>query len=175
MLPVPLEDVLNFFMTIGSPSLAAYSLQITHLNARWLSKSFLDLRYPNSKSISTVISAFQHVPIRISSDPSLLASLIVLPQNDGYWEVLLRGVEKTRRWSIPLAMNFVWVVFAVLLTVIDSFHAPHPGDVGYCHCRYLDLPPSSHRRVVACWVSTRTEPPEGLPGGGKSVGLGSHR
>lgn len=118
-------------MTIGSPSLAAYSLQITHLNARWLSKSFLDLEYPNSKSISTVISAFQHVPIRISSDPSLLASLIVLPQNDGYWEVLLRGVEKTRRWSIPLAMNFVWVVFAILLTIIDSFHGPPTGDVGY--------------------------------------------
>jgi hypothetical protein len=118
-------------MTIGSPGLAAYSLQITHLNARWLSKSFLDLQYPNSRSISIVLSAFQHVPIRISSDPGLLASLVVLPHNDGYWEVLLRGVEKTRRWSIPLAMNFVWVVFAVLLTVIDSFYAPPSGDVGY--------------------------------------------
>lgn len=131
MPPGPLEDVLNFFMTIGSPSLAAYSLQITRLNSRWLSKSFLDLQYPNARSISVVISAFQHVPIQISSNPTLLASLIVLPQNDGYWEVLLRGVEKTRRWSIPLAMNFVWVVFAILLTIIDSFYAPPTRDVGY--------------------------------------------
>lgn len=28
-------------------------------------------------------------------------------------------------------MNFVWVIFAVLLTVIDSFYSPVPGDVGY--------------------------------------------
>ena len=131
MLPDPLEDVLNFFVTIGSPSLAAYSLQITHLNTRWLSKAFLDLEYPNTRAISTVISAFQHVPIRISSAPGLLPSLIVLPQNDGYWELLLKGVEKTRRWSIPLVMNFVWVIFATLLTVIDSFYSPPTSDVGY--------------------------------------------
>ena len=118
-------------MTIGSPSLAAYSLQITHLNARWLSKSFLDLQYPNAKSISAVISAFQHVPVQISPNLGLLSSLIVLPQNDGYWEHLLRGVEKTRRWSIPLVMNFVWVVVATLLTVIDSFYSPPESDVGY--------------------------------------------
>lgn len=130
-IPDPLEDVLNVFMTIGSPALAAYSLQITHLNARWLGKEFLDLQYPNTKAIYAVVSAFQHVPIRISSTPRLLSSLIVIPDNDRYWNLLLKGVEKTRRWSIPLVMNFVWVVFAALLTVIDSFHLPPEGDVGY--------------------------------------------
>jgi len=129
--PDPLEDVLNFFMTVGSPALASYSLQITHLNSRWLRKAFLDLEYPNSGAIPIVISAFQHVPIRVSSHPSLLPSLIVLPQNDGYWDLLLRGVEKTRRWSIPLVMGFIWVVFSILLTIIDSFYAPPSSDVGY--------------------------------------------
>ena len=131
VLPDPLEDVLNFLMTIGSPCLAAYSLQITHLNTRWLAKAFLDLKFPNSKSISTVVAAFQHAPILISSNPALLSSLIVLPHNDSYWESLLKGVKKTRRWSIPLVMNFVWVVVATLLTVIDSFYSPPAGDVGY--------------------------------------------
>ena len=28
-------------------------------------------------------------------------------------------------------MNFVWVVFAALLTIVDSFYSPVPGDVGY--------------------------------------------
>ena len=130
-LPDPLEDVLNVLITIGSPALSAYSLEITHLNTHWLGTAFLDLKYPNSQAISTVISSLQHVPIRISLHPNLLPSLIVLPQNDGYWELLLKGVEKTRRWSIPLVMNFVWVVFAILLTVIDSFHLPPEGDVGY--------------------------------------------
>ena len=131
MLPDPLEDVLNFFMTIGSPALAAYSLQVTHLNARWFSKALLDLKYPNSNAIAAVISAFQHIPIQLSPNPLLLPSLIVLPQNNGYWDLLLKGVEKTRRWSIPLVMNFVWVVFAILLTTIDSFHLAQSDDVGY--------------------------------------------
>ena len=127
----PLEDVMNFFMTIGSPALAAYSLQITHLNSGWLRKAFVDLEYPNSRAISIVISAFQHVPIRISTAGGPLPSLIVLPQNDGYWELLLRNVEKTRRWSIPLFVGFIWVVVATLLTIVDSFFSPPTDDVGY--------------------------------------------
>ena len=120
--PDPLDDVLNFFMTIGSPALAAYSLQITHLNTRWLRKAFLHLEYPNSKAISTVISTFQHIPLQISPNPLLLPSLIVLPQNDAYWDLLLKCTERTRRWSIPLVMNFIWVIFPVLFTIIDSLH-----------------------------------------------------
>ena len=127
----PLEDVLNFFMTIGSPALAAYSLQITHLNAGWIGKAFVDLEYPNSGSIPTVISAFQHVPIHISPAGGLLPSLIVLPQNDAYWELLLKGVKKTRRWSIPLIAGFVWAVLATLLTIVDSFSYPPAPNAGY--------------------------------------------
>ena len=136
--PDPLEDVLNFFMTIGSPALAAYSLQITHLNAGWLSKAFLDLEYPNSREMATVISAFQHVPIHISSTGGLLPSLVVLPQNDAYWELLLKGVKKTRRWSIPLIAGFIWVAFATLLTIVDSFYTTPTPDPGYS--------------IVATWV-----------------------
>ena len=127
----PLEDVINFFMTIGSPALAAYSLQVTHLNASWLSRAFLDVDYPNSRAISTVLSAFQHVPIQVSSTGALLPSLIVLPQNNPYWELLLKGAEKTRRWSVPLVVGFIWVVIATLLTIIDSFYSPPTDDVGY--------------------------------------------
>ena len=61
----------------------------------------------------------------------MLPSLIVLPQNDAYWKLLLKGAEKTRRWSIPLAVGFVWVVVATLLTIIDSFHSPSTDEVGY--------------------------------------------
>ena len=127
----PLEDVINFFITIGSPALAAYSLQITHLNASWLSRAFLDVDHRNSRPISTVFSAFQHVPIQVSSTGASLLSLIVLPQNDPYWELLLKGAEKTRRWSVPLVVGFVWVVVATLLTIIDSFYSPPTDDVGY--------------------------------------------
>ena len=118
-------------MTIGSPALAAYSLQVTQLNAQWFGKALRRHKYPNSNAIATAFSAFQHVPIRISPNPSLLPSLIVLPLNDVYWARLLGGAKKTRRLSIPLVMNFVWAAFAVLLTVIDSFHTISSNDVGY--------------------------------------------
>jgi hypothetical protein len=127
----PLDDVLSLFITIGSPALAAYSLQITHLNTRWITAAFLDVNYPNSEAISAVLSAFHHVPIRISDDPPFLHSLIVLPQNDVFWRRLLAATNKTRRWSIPLIMNFVLAIFALVLTVADSFYSPRPGDIGY--------------------------------------------
>jgi hypothetical protein len=91
----------------------------------------LDFKFPNSKTITTVISAFHHVPIRISSHPPALPSLIVLPQNNRYWEILLMDVKKIRRWSIPLIMNFVWVVIATFLTVAGSFVRVPPGDIEY--------------------------------------------
>lgn len=127
----PLQDVFNFFMTVGSPALAAYSLQITHLNAAWLSKEFSDLKYPNAEAIPKVISAFQHVPIQILTSGASLRSLIVLRKNDDYWEYLLKGVKRTRRWSIPLFVGFVWVILAALLTIFDSFASPPTDSVEY--------------------------------------------
>ena len=126
-----LEDVFNFFMTVGSPALAAYSLQITHLNAAWLNKAFSDLEYPNSEIIPMVISAFQHVPIQISTSGASLPSLILLSQNDGYWEHLHKGIKRTRRWSIPLFVGFVWVILAALLTVVDSLTSSPTDSVEY--------------------------------------------
>jgi len=78
-----------------------------------------------------VISAFQHIPVQLSSNPTLLPSLIVLPQNDKYWEPLLRSAKKIRRWSLLLIINFAWVIIAALLTIIDSFYQPTPGEIGY--------------------------------------------
>ena len=125
-----MDDVLSFLVTIGSPALAAYSLQITHLNARWITKAFLDVNYPNSKDIPIVLSAFHHVPIRISHGPHLY-SLIILPRNNGFWRHLLTAAKKIRRWSIPLGMSFVLVTFAAILTVLDSFYSQTPRDIGY--------------------------------------------
>ena len=122
---------MSFLITIGSPALAAYSLQITHLNSRWITKAFLDVDYPNSKHIAAVLSAFHHIPIRVSYHPPFLHSLVVLHKNDGFWCRLFAAAKKTRRWSIPLCMNFVLVIFAAILTVLDSIYSPRPGDIGY--------------------------------------------
>ncbi|KAF9649011.1 hypothetical protein BDM02DRAFT_3114536 [Thelephora ganbajun] len=127
----PLDDILAFFLTVGSPALAAYSLQITQLNARWLTQAFSDIDYHNSAAIPTVVSALQHVPIRLSSDPTLLPSLIVLPQNGAYWRILLKSARKIRRWSISLVVNFAWVIVTAVVTIADTFYRPIPGEIGY--------------------------------------------
>ena len=127
----PLDDVLSFLVTMGSPALAAYSLQITHLNARWITTAFSDVKYPNSKYVPAVLSAFHHVPVQISHHPPLLHSLIVLPKNDDFWRHLLAAVKKIRRWSTPLVINFILVIVAVILTILDSTYASGPGDGGY--------------------------------------------
>ena len=114
----------------------------------------MDIKYPNSKKIPTVISAFHHVPIEISSDRTLLSSLIVLPQNDGYWSSLLKGVKRIRRWSIPLMMNFVWVVVTMFLTIVGSFASVPPGDVGYgTVALWLFLLP-----LIIGWLHVGSEP-----------------
>lgn len=127
----PVDDVYAFFLTVGSPALAAYSLQITQLNARWLFRLFSGVNYRNSNAIPTAISALQHIPNRLSSNPILLPSLIVLPQNEEYWGILLKSARKIRRWSVSLVVNFVWIIVSAILTIIGTFYAPVPGEIGY--------------------------------------------
>ena len=123
-------------MTVGSPVLAGYSLAITRLNSRWLTRQFSNLHFPNEDIIPFAISTLQHIPFRIDTSGSLLPSLIVLPQNDRYWKHLEVVAKGTRQWSIPMAMNIVWVLVAFLLTIVDSLvdfnnFINLPGDAGY--------------------------------------------
>ena len=150
----PLDDVLSFLITIGSPALAAYSLQITHLNTRWITAAFLDVKYPNSKGISTTLSAFHHIPIRMSHHPPSLHSLIILPQNDDFWRQLLTAANRTRRWSIPLIMNFVLVVFTLILTTVDYLTPPRYGDLEYAiTTSWIFLLP-----LIIGWIHVGCEP-----------------
>ena len=110
---------MSFFVTIGSPALATYSLYVTHLNRCWIAGAFLDVEYPNSKLIPTVLAAFHHIPIKMEYNPPFLHSLIVLPTNDQFWS-RLAAANKTRRWSIPLVMSYILAIFSLVLTVVDA-------------------------------------------------------
>ena len=125
----PLENVLSFLITIGSPALAAYSLQITHLNKSWIHKAFLDVDYPNSKLVSTALMAFHQVPIRLELDPPYLHSLIVLSKNDHFW-FHLATANKPRQWSILLFASYVLVIISVTLTIINALTSKR-ADIGY--------------------------------------------
>ena len=123
-------------MAIGSPALAGYSLAITRLNSRWLARQFSYLNFSNKEHIPSAVAALQHIPFNIDASGSLLPSLIVLPKNDQYWKILGEAAKRTRQWSIPVAMNIVWVLVAFFLTIVDSFvdfdhFITVPGDAGY--------------------------------------------
>lgn len=124
-----MDDIVSFFVTIGSPALAAYSLLITHLNRCWITAAFLDVEYPNSKHMATVLAAFHHIPIQVEYSSPFLHSLVVLPNNDKFWSQLAVA-NKIRRWSVPLVMTYVLAIFSVLLSTIDPV-SPRPGDIGY--------------------------------------------
>lgn len=127
--PGPLDDVLGFFVTMGSPAFAAYSLQITHLNKCWIVAAFQDIKYPNSQLVSTALATLHHIPIKVDYEPPFLHSLIVLAKNDAYWS-RLAAANKTRRWSIPLVTSYILVIFSLILTIIDSFIS-QSGTTGY--------------------------------------------
>ena len=146
-------------MAIGSPALAVYSLAITRLNGRWLARQFSYLHFPNKEHIPLVFSNLQHIPFRIDASGPLLPSLIVLHQNDHYWRVLGLAAKRTRQWSIPVAMNIIWAIIAIILTIVDSFmdldqSAILPGDAGYSiAAAWVYLIP-----LVAGWLYVGSQP-----------------
>ena len=116
--------------------MAGYSLAITRLNERWLARQVSGCHFPNpnNENISLVVSSLQHIPFKI--EDSVLSSMITLPQGNKYWEVLGVAAKRTRQWSIPVAMNIIWVLIAFLFTIVDSFvdfdsFITVPGDAGY--------------------------------------------
>ncbi|KAJ7596010.1 hypothetical protein C8J56DRAFT_1022428 [Mycena floridula] len=140
-------------LTIGSPTLAIFSLIITVLNSRWLKRRFARISYPNTNYAVTVLINLQQSLLRVETEDSngcpLLASLIVLPQNDQWWR---RGAETlmfTHTWSMVNIATVMWAIIAYLLTVTSmdpkSFKVIGPAVA----CAWLWLLP-----LVVGWFQT---------------------
>ncbi|THU93424.1 hypothetical protein K435DRAFT_903709 [Dendrothele bispora CBS 962.96] len=121
------DNLISVLLAVGSPTLAAYSAMLTVLNSRWVAGLFHKLNYPNVQSAVRILSSLQQGSTRIDrSDPSLLPSLVVLPQNDQWWKGMRKRLEYTHTWTVSAATSIAWVFIAYIFTVIDSF----TGDVG---------------------------------------------
>jgi hypothetical protein len=116
-----LENLESVVLTVGSPMLAAYSLALTVLNGRWIARRFSKRNYPNTRNAIRVLSSLQQAPLRVTNEGVLLASLIVLPQNDKWWKELVEWLAHPHTWSISAVTSIAWVVIACIFTVIDSF------------------------------------------------------
>ncbi|KAJ7025574.1 hypothetical protein C8F04DRAFT_1223272 [Mycena alexandri] len=116
-----LDNLLSMLLTVGSPTLAAYSLALTVLNGHWIAQRFSALSYNNVRSAVKILSGLQQSPLHVKADDPLLASLVVLHANDNYWETLEDLLNYVQTWSISAVASILWVVIAYIFTVVDSF------------------------------------------------------
>jgi hypothetical protein len=112
------DNLENALLTLGSPVLAAYSLALTILNGRWIRQLFSKYKYPNAKNAVRILTNLQQSPLRVDTDDVLLASLIMLPQNDEWWNELVVWLEHPHTWSISAATSITWVTFAYIFTIV---------------------------------------------------------
>ncbi|KDQ58268.1 hypothetical protein JAAARDRAFT_155966 [Jaapia argillacea MUCL 33604] len=115
------SNFVSVLLTVGSPTLAAYCLALTVLNTRWAISRFQDISFPNAKNAAFILTALQQSCIYITPDHSLLASLIILEENDDWWRRLAKALNYTSSWTIATAVSVVWVVIAFIFTLVDSF------------------------------------------------------
>lgn len=147
-----LDNLESVYLTLGSPTLAAFSLALTILNRRWISRRFSKCTFPNARNAVDVLIGLQQAPLRVSSDnaaylmssegdallaPSedatLLASLVVLPQNDRWWRELIERLDSPHTWSVSSIASIAWVTTAYVFTVVDWFtgeFAENPSSAG---------------------------------------------
>lgn len=133
------SNVMSFFLAVGSPALATYSLWITILNRYWVRGKFHKL-WERSRSLNVqrhypafsnrilavqyLLQEAQQVPIRASQERGWLSSLIVSPENHLWWERLKSRLISTRRGFSPsLIAQILLALTAYVFTVIASFLA----------------------------------------------------
>ncbi|KAJ7449294.1 hypothetical protein FB451DRAFT_755375 [Mycena latifolia] len=115
------DNLMAMLLTIGSPTLAAYSLALTVLNGYWIAHRFSHISYPNVRYAVQILSSLQQSSFRVTTDEALLASLIVLPENDEWWSELVVWLNYVYTWSISAVASILWVIIAYIFTVVDSF------------------------------------------------------
>jgi len=108
-------------LTLGSPILAGYSLILTSLNGYYVASRFSHSAFPNAREAVRILSGLQQAPLRITHESGVLASLVVLPQNDKWWMDMTTLMRPEHTWSISAFANLSWVLLAYILTVVDSF------------------------------------------------------
>ncbi|KDQ64403.1 hypothetical protein JAAARDRAFT_166574 [Jaapia argillacea MUCL 33604] len=117
-----LGNLTSVVLALGSPMLAAYSLALTVLNGRWVTRRFQSIVYPNTGYAVRILNSLQQVSLRITSEDALLNSLVILHKNDEWWKELADALDYTQTWSMAAAASIAWVIIAYILSIIDAFN-----------------------------------------------------
>jgi hypothetical protein len=96
------DNLMSVILALGSPCLAAYSLSLTVLNAKWVARRFGNINYPNGGHAALILSSLQQTSLKVTTEGGLLASLIVLPENDPWWKELAEWLDYAdiHTWTI---------------------------------------------------------------------------
>ena len=143
-------NLLSVLLAVGSPLLITYSLCLTVLNSRWINIRFRALHCRNEeylgKQVKTMEAAriflreSQHVPLGINGSPSMIAQLVVLPENRAWWYSLRKEILKSKReWYVIIISVFF---HAKLLSAVISYVPDDTQDIltacadylGQCRC-----------------------------------------
>lgn len=137
-------------LTIGSPTLAIFSLVITVLNSRWLKRRFGRKVFPNTNHAVTTLNNLQQSLLSVVKDydgEPLLASLVVLPQNDQWWQRASASLSFTHTWSMANMASIAWAVVAYLLTITSMDPSSMAVDGPAIACAWMWLLP-----LVVGWL-----------------------
>ncbi|KAJ7892473.1 hypothetical protein B0H14DRAFT_2496590 [Mycena olivaceomarginata] len=152
--PNHIDNFSTIMLTIGSPTLAIFSLMITVFNSRWIRWRFERIVYPNSKQAVVILDNLQESLLRVKRTSlhgqlPLLAAQIVLPENDQWWQRGAATLTFTHTWSMANIASVGWAVIAYIFT-IASMDPSNMNVIGPAvACAWLWLLP-----VVVGWLQT---------------------
>ena len=128
---------MSLCMAVGSPALITYSLSLTILNRSWVRQQFDSLfsrargqsvhqRFPGYadrvRAAQYLLQEAQQVPMRASQDSGWLSSLVVVGDNQKWWQRMRDRLNNTRRGvTFSLTAQIVMAAIAWLFTVISAF------------------------------------------------------
>ena len=133
-LPYGTRDTLSNFLavllTVGSPTLAAYSLALAVISNRWMVKRFGRSTYHNTWLAAQTLSSLQQVSLDLPPEEHVLPSLIVLPENGIWWQKLSHGLDySVPKWTLASIMSVLYVALADSFTWISTLSGPLPSVV----------------------------------------------
>ncbi|KAJ6538101.1 hypothetical protein B0H19DRAFT_861515, partial [Mycena capillaripes] len=148
-----IDNFSTIMLTIGSPTLAIFSLVITVCNSRWIKWRFERISYPNSNHAVIILDNLQESLLRVNKTSldgrPLLASQIVLPENDQWWQRGADVLAFTQTWSMTNIASVGWAVIAYIFT-IASMDPSNMNVIGPAvACAWIWLLP-----VVVGWLQT---------------------
>ncbi|KAK2465076.1 hypothetical protein APHAL10511_002884 [Amanita phalloides] len=128
-LPYGTGDRLNNFLavvlTVGSPTLAAYSLALAVTSNRLMVKRFGRITSLKTSLAAQTLGNLQQVSLEIPDEDHVLPSLIVLEENQKWWQELYHGLDySVPKWTLASIMSVLYVAVADLFTWIDTLSGP---------------------------------------------------